>query len=152
MGLSILLENYTGKPLTWEKGTEATFKEKGREFETAVDGANTVGKANVIATDPSDKDYDATRLWLINQPLSADPTYKPGGQNEGGTISAANGLNGMNSMSVFHDKFTQYTFLGTEGLLELTIPPAMIINYYGLIGKSIRNLYEPKNNNLTGAK
>ena len=119
MGLSILLENYTGKPLTWEKGTEATFKEKGREFETAVDGANTVGKANVIAADPSDKDYDATRLWLIRQPLSADPSYKDQitWQKEGGTISAANGLNGMNAMSVFHDKFTQYTFLGNPGLI-----------------------------------
>ncbi len=143
MGLSILLENYTGQPLTWEKGTETTFKEKGREFETAKVGANTVGKANVIITDPNDKNYKPKRLWLIGQSLSADPKgYKSEWQNEGGAISGANALNGMNAMSVFHDKFTQYTFLGTEGLLELSILPSIPITYYGLIGKSIRNLYE----------
>jgi len=54
---------------------------------------------------------------------------------------------------VFHDKFTEDTFLGKEGLLELSIIPALPINYYGLIGKEFRNLYEqPKNNNLTGGK
>lgn len=73
---------------------------------------------------------------------------------EGGAVSnLANPVPGMNSMSVFHDKFTQYTFLGAPGLLQLSIVPAIPINYYGLIGKSIRNLYEqPKNNNLTGVK
>ena len=63
----------------------------------------------------------------------------------------SNPVKGMNSMSVFHDKFTEDTFLGAPGLLQLTIIPAIPINYYGLIGKEIRNLYEqPKNNNLTG--
>ncbi len=54
-------------------------------------------------------------------------------------------------MSVFHDKFTEDTFLGAEGLLELSILPALPINYYGLIGKSIRNLYDkPASSNSTG--
>jgi hypothetical protein len=116
--------------------------------------ANNSRKANTIPTDPSDPKYDASRLYLIGQPLSADPKgYKPGFFNEGGTISSPNVLPGFNSMSVFHDKFTEDTFLGKEGFLELSILPAIPINYYGLIGKELRNLYEePKNNNSTGGK
>ncbi len=154
MGLSIILENYTGRELSWKPGDVARFKEKGREFETAVPGALTIGKANVI--DPNDP-KNAGRLYLIGQPITADPDYyekKLTWANEGGAISAPNVIPGFNSMSVFHDKFTQETFLGKEGLLELSIIPAIPINYYGLIGKELRNLYEePKNNNSTrGAK
>jgi hypothetical protein len=153
MGASILWENYTGQELSWKKGTEARFKEKGNEFATSKVGANTVGKANVIATDPNDPDYDPTRLWLIGQPITADHDYyknKLTWQNEGGAISSANAIPGFNSMSVMHDKVTEETFLGNSGLLELSILPSIPINYYGLIGKSIRNTYEkPKNNNLT---
>ncbi len=105
----------------------------------------------MIPTDPNDPDYNPHRLYLIGQPLSADPDgYKPpNGTYEGAGVSNfANSINGMNSMSVFHDKFTGETFLGKEGFLELSIIPAIPINYYGLIGRSIRNLYkEPKNNN-----
>ncbi len=62
-------------------------------------------------------------------------------------------LSQWNELNVFHDKFTGQTFLGKEGLLELSIPPAMVINYYGLIGKELRKIYEqPKNNNLIGDK
>jgi hypothetical protein len=91
---------------------------------------------------------------LIGQPITADPKgYKPGLFEEGGTISAPNIIPGFNSMSVFHDKYTEDTFLGAPGLLQITIFPSLPINYYGLIGKEIRNLYEqPKNNNLTEAK
>ena len=42
LGVSDMIEDYTGQALTWAKGVEATFKEKGREFETAKVGANTV--------------------------------------------------------------------------------------------------------------
>jgi len=153
MGLSILIENYTKQKMSWAPGDVARFKEKGKEFETAVVGANTIGMANVIPIDPNDPKYDPNRLYLIGQPLSADPKgYKPNGAQEGGTVSQiANPLNGMNSMSVFHDKFTEDTFLGLPILLQLSIVPAIAINYYGLLGKEIRNLYEqPKNNNLTG--
>ena len=89
---------------------------------------------------------------MVGQPLSADPegyvplTYA----HEGATVSnLTNPVRGMNAMSVFHDKLTEDTFLGREGFLELSIIPAIPIIYYGLIGKSLRNLYEqPKNNNL----
>jgi hypothetical protein len=94
--------------------------------------------------------YKSERLKYIGQPLSADPNYIiPNDTYEGAVISNfANPINGMNSMSVFHDKLTGEAFLGTEGLIELSIIPAIPISYYGLIGKSIRNLYEePKTNN-----
>ena len=87
--------------------------------------------------------YKQKRLYLIGQPLSADPDgYKPpNGAYEGAGISNfANPINGMNSMSVFNDKFTEETFLGTPGLLQLSILPAIPINYYGLIGKSLLNM------------
>ncbi|NCA27834.1 MAG: hypothetical protein EBS92_00980, partial [Proteobacteria bacterium] len=153
MGLSIILEKYTGRELSWKPGDVARFKEKGREFETSVPGANTIGKANTI--DPNNP-KDAHRLYLIGQPITADPDgYEPGFFNEDGSfVSPANAIPGMNSMSVFHDKFTEDTFLGKEGLLELSIIPAIPINYYGLIGKEMRNFYErPKtNNNSIGDK
>jgi hypothetical protein len=154
MGLSIILEKYTGRELSWKPGDVARFKEKGNEFATAVPGALTIGMANVIPTDPNDPKYDASRLYLIGQPLGADQRgYKPGFFNEGGGISTPNVIPGFNSMSVFHDKYTEDTFLGAPGLLQITILPSLPINYYGLIGKDIRNLYEqPKNNNLTGGK
>ena len=140
MGLSILIENYTGHELTWKRGGEATFKEKGREYETLDPNANNIGKANTI--DPTNPE-DANRLHLIGQPISANPRHDPGFAGEGGTVSKiANPLKGMNSMSVFHDKFTEGTFLGAPGLLQLTIIPAIPINYYGLIGKELRSLYE----------
>ncbi|NBV07284.1 MAG: hypothetical protein EBS06_08660, partial [Proteobacteria bacterium] len=140
IGVSQLIENYTGRELTWKPGDVARFKEKGREFETSVPGANTIGMANTIdLNDPK----DANKLYLIGQPITAYPGYDPGFAREGGTVSKiANPINGMNSMSVFHDKFTEDTFLGAPGLLQLSIIPAIPINYYGLIGKSIRNLYE----------
>ena len=155
MGASVAIENYTGQEQSWKPGDVARFKEKGNEFATAVPGANTIGKSNVIPTDPNDPDYKPNRIYLIGQPLSADPDgYKPGRLNEDGAfVSPAKAIPGMNSMSVFHDKFTENTFLGKEGLLELSIIPAIPINYYGLIGKELRNLYEePKNNNLTRTK
>jgi hypothetical protein len=153
MGFSIILEKYTGQELSWKPGDVARFKEKGREFETSVPGALTIGKANVIATDPNDPEYDPKRLKYIGQPITADADYyekKLKWANEGGGVSSSNVIPGFNSMSVFHDKFTQETFLGKEGLLELSIVPAIPINYYGLVGKSIRGFYEePKINNLT---
>jgi hypothetical protein len=156
IGITKLIEDYTGQEMSWKPGDVARFKEKGREFETAVIGANTIGKANVITTDPNDPNYDASNLWLIGKPLSADINKKIAicGACEGSLMSKlANPIHGMNTMSVFHDKFTQETFLGKPGLLELSIIPAIPITYYGLIGKSIKNLYEqPKNNNSTGEK
>jgi hypothetical protein len=154
MGLSILIENYTGHELSWAPGDVARFKEKGNEFATSVPGALTIGMANTIPTDPSDPKYDASRLWLIGQPVTADPKYYKNDltwAHEGGGVSSTNAVPGFNSMSVFHDKFTEETFLGAPGLLQLSIFPAIPINYYGLIGKSIRSLYEkPANNNLIG--
>ncbi len=154
MGYSIVHENYTKQELTLASGDVARFKEKGREFETAVVGANTIGMANVIPTNPTDPDYDASRLHLIGQPLSADPKYYKNSltwANEGGFVSSANVIPGFNSMSIFHDKFTEETFLGESGLLQLSIIPAIPITYYALIGKSLRGLYEePQNTNLTG--
>ncbi len=150
MGASVSIEDYTGQELSWKPGDVARFKEKGKEFETAVVGANTIGMANTI--DPTDP-KDADRLHLIGQPLSADlKGYKPNGVQEGGGLSTvANSIDGMNSMSVFHDKFTEDTLLGAPILLQLSIIPAIPINYYGLIGKELRSLYEqPKNNKLTG--
>ena len=135
--------------LSWKPGDVARFKEKGREFETSVPGANTIGKANVI-----DVVARPELAYLVGQPLSADINKKIVicETCEGSLMSkTANPIPGMNSMSVFHDKFTEDTFLGAPGLLESSIIPAIPINYYGLIGKELRNLYEqPKNNNLTG--
>jgi hypothetical protein len=151
MGITKLIEDYTGQEMSWKPGDVARFKEKGREFETAVVGANTIGKANTI--DPKNP-KDADRLWLIGQPLSADPKHIICGACEGSLMSkVTNPVRGMNAMSVFHDKFTEETFLGKPGLLELSIIPAIPITYYGLIGKSIKNLYDqPKNSNSTGGK
>ena len=98
----------------------------------------------IRALDPNNP-KDADRLHLIGQPITADVDYyqkKLTWANEGGVVSSTNSIPGFNSMSVFHDKFTEETFLGSPGLLQLSILPAIPINYYGLIGKSFRNLYE----------
>jgi hypothetical protein len=148
-------EEYTGQQLCWKKGDVARFKEKGNEFATSVPGANTVGMANVISTDPSDPEYNSSRLHFIGKPLSADPAYKiPSNAHEGALVSnVANPIYGMNSMSVMHDKITEETILGKPGLLQLSIIPSVPINYYGLIGKSIRNIYEnPRINNNPTSK
>jgi hypothetical protein len=138
MGASELIENYTGQEMSWASGDVARFKEKGREFETAVVGANTIGKANSI-----DLVARPDLAYLVGQPLKPYPGYEGASWNqEGGAISLLNVIPGFNSMSVFHDKFTEDTFLGEEVLLELSIIPAIPINYYGLIGKELRNLYE----------
>jgi hypothetical protein len=54
---------------------------------------------------------------------------------------------GFNSMSVMHDKITEETFLGKPGLLQLSIVPSIPVNYYGLVGKTIRNIYENPTSN-----
>ncbi|NCA27831.1 MAG: hypothetical protein EBS92_00965 [Proteobacteria bacterium] len=157
MGASVAIENYTGHELTWKRGGEATFKEKGHEFETLDPRANNIGLANVIATDPNDPDYDPSRLHLIGKPLSADPSYvlEPSSTKEGSPFSnASNTVPGLNSiLAIPHDKFGQNPLINKAPILQLTIPPFIPIGYYGLIGKSIRNTYEqPKVNNSTVGK
>lgn len=144
-GMAEIIEGYTGQELTWELGDFARFKEKGNEYDTAVPGANTIGMANVITTNPNDPDYDPDRVYLIGQAITADSEYynkEMSWANEGGAISLTNNIPGFNSMSVFHDKFTEDTFLGALGLLQLSILPAIPINYYGLIGKNINNFID----------
>lgn len=138
MGVSELIENYTGQEISWKPGDVARFKEKGREFETAVPGANTIGKANTI-----DLEKYPEKAYLVGKPLSADPTYNgPDWDQEGGGLSnVANPLNGMNSMSVIHDKFAQEKLREAPELLQLSIIPIIPVSYYGLIGKEIRNFY-----------
>ena len=124
---------------------------------TFLNPLESITSAEVIATDPSDKDYKPERLWLIGQPLSADPTYKDkiGGANEGSPFSnTANYIPGLNSvLAIPHDKFGNDGIASHNGPLQLSIIPFIPIGYYAIIGKSIRNLYEkPKNNNSTGGK
>jgi len=145
IGVSILIENYTGQELSWKPGDVARFKEKGNEFATSVPGALTIGMANVIPTDPSDPKYNPERLKYIGQPITVDQDYYNNQlkwANEGGGVSSTNVIPGFNSMSVMHDKWGENSIIGAPGMLQLSITPAIPINYYGLIGKSIRNLYE----------
>lgn len=126
MGASVAIEDYTGREMSWAPGDVARFKEKGNEFATSVPGALTIGKANSI-----DLVARPDLAYLVGQPLRPYPGYEgPEWNQEGGAISSPNILPGFNSMSVFHDKFTEDTFLGKEGLLELSILPAIPINYY----------------------
>lgn len=133
MGVSEIIENYTGQELTWEVGGEARFKLQGHEFETSVLGANTIGMANAVGI---------KEMYLVGQPLNAKPGYTPNFVQEGGWISTHTNARGMNAMSVMHDKWGENPIIAKPGVLQFTIIPAIPITYYGLIGKSIRNLYE----------
>ncbi len=136
MGTSELIENYTGQELTWKEGDIARFKLKGKEFETAVAGSNTIGMANTV---------EGNRASLAGQPLTSDLKYSPRWDQEGGWLSLqANKAKGMNAMSVVHDKWGENKFIATPGILQISIIPAIPITYYRLVGKSIRNLYEDK--------
>jgi hypothetical protein len=145
MGLSQVIENYTGHEMTWERGGEATFKEKGREFETLNPMANNVGLANVI-----DLNLYPEKAYLIGQPLSADPDYEFRllSSKEGSPFSnAVNFVPGLNSIvAIPHDKFGNKGFFSNNGPLQLSIIPFIPLGYYGLVGKSIRDFYEMPNN------
>ena len=144
MGISEAIEDYTGHELTWKKGKEATFKEKGREYETLDPNANNIGLANTI-----DLVEYPERAYLIGQPLSADPTHEITRYSEGSAFSnAANVVPGLNSvLAIPHDKFGNKGLASYHGPLQLSIIPFLPIGYYGIVGKSIRNIYEKKNNN-----
>jgi hypothetical protein len=103
LGVSEMIEEYTGQQLSWKKRDVARFKEKGKEFETSVEADNTIGMANVI--DPQNP-KDFKRLYLIGQPLSADPNHKIGGAYEGGFISnATNPIPGGYHKKCVNDQF-----------------------------------------------
>ncbi|NCW13278.1 MAG: hypothetical protein EBV82_09015, partial [Chitinophagia bacterium] len=132
MGASVAIENYTGHELTWKRGGEATFKEKGHEFETLDPRANNIGKANVT-----------------DDPKEVGKIIAGNNVSEGSIFSETfNKIPGFNSaVAIPHDKFGNEGFASHDGPLQLSIIPFIPIGYYGLLGKTIRNTYEEPNLN-----
>lgn len=82
--------------------------------------ANNIGIANAV-----------NDVSLVGQPvdyLKMNPMQKI--VNEGGIISnAANKVAGMNAMSIMHDPWGQNTMVGSFPALQISIIPAIAIEY-----------------------
>jgi len=87
--------------------------------------ANNIGMANTTT--------DMSKIGTPVPDFSTNPTtssFWDGFAKEGGFISdGANKAGGMNSMSTMHDPWSQNTILGKSPILQLTIPPAIAVQY-----------------------
>ena len=87
--------------------------------------ANNIGMANTTT--------DMSKIGTPVPDFSTNHTtssFWDGFAKEGGFISdGANKAGGMNSMSTMHDPWSQNTILGKSPILQLTIPPAIAVQY-----------------------
>jgi len=129
------IEDYTEKEMTWDTASKpAIYKDANDSYSSLDANANNIGDANIADEDhPVGTEVDTSDLkWYST--------------NEGAPASnALNKTPGLNSaVAVPHDKLTNSGIMSKSPLLEASIIPSIPIGYYGLIGKSIKNLYENK--------
>ena len=143
MGVSDAIENYTGHEMTWKKGGSAVYKEKDENksvYSSINFKANNIGNANTAGKDNKNKaGKKVNYIGFLNRLLST---------SEGSYMSTTlNYIPGFNNMSIGHDKITDKGIMSKTGPLQLSIIPAIAINYYGLIGKTIKNTREQQKQN-----
>lgn len=87
--------------------------------------ANNIGMANTTT--------DMSKIGTPVPDFSSNPTtssFWDGFTKEGGFISDnVNKIAGMNSMSLTHDPWSQNAILSKSPILQLTIPPAIAVQY-----------------------
>jgi len=131
------IKDYTGKELTWKKGGDAIWKAEDNTYDSLDENANNIGISNTTPDENlegTEVEYDNILSWIFSA-------------NEGSLISeTTNLIPGMNSMSVMHDKWSENKILKQPVIMQTTIPPATLINYYGLIGKSMKRITNENNN------
>jgi hypothetical protein len=158
-GTANLVVQVSGGSTSLEKGKEAVYKPsetmiqnnpKYADYNGVLDpSANNIGIANIAPTPD-----------LVGQPItpySTDPltsSFWKGFGKEGGFISnSANKVGGMNAMSSMHDPWGQNFIIKQPIILQVTIVPAISIEYCAIAPSAcgvISN--ELINNNKFGTK